>query len=100
MTPRNGVRLSFDRPGADGDDDRHRPAVLLEVRREPSWIDSSVLAKFAPTTSILLTNTMPRHAVLVGLPPDRLRLRLDALLAVEHDDRAVEDAQASARPRR
>ena len=40
-----------------------------------------------------------RHAVLVGLAPHRLRLRLDAGDAVEHRDRAVEHAQASARPR-
>ena len=36
-----------------------------------------------------------RHAVLVGLAPDGLRLRLDALIAVEHADRAVEHAQAA-----
>src|SRR5262245_32971912 len=34
-----------------------------------------------------------RHAVLVRLPPDGLRLRLDAGDRVEHRDRAVEDAQ-------
>ena len=34
-----------------------------------------------------------RHAVLVGLAPHRLRLRLDALVAVEHAYRAVEHAQ-------
>src|SRR6476661_1381776 len=34
-----------------------------------------------------------RHVVLVGLAPHRLGLGLDALLAVEHRDRAVEDAQ-------
>ena len=33
--------------------------------------------------------------VLVGLAPDRLALRLDAVAAVEHGDRAVEDAQRS-----
>ncbi len=36
-----------------------------------------------------------RDVVLVGLTPDRLRLRLDTLLAVEHRDRAVEDAQVA-----
>ena len=35
-----------------------------------------------------------RHAVLVGLAPDRLGLRLDPGDAVEHGDRAVEHAQA------
>ena len=34
-----------------------------------------------------------RHVVLVGLAPDRLGLRLDAVAAVEHRDRAVEHAQ-------
>ena len=34
-----------------------------------------------------------RHVVLVGLAPDGLGLRLDALVAVEHADRAVEHAQ-------
>ena len=34
-----------------------------------------------------------RHAVLVGLAPDGLRLRLDAGDRVEHGDRAVEHAQ-------
>ena len=36
-----------------------------------------------------------RNAVFVGLAPDRLRLRLDALVAVEHAHRAVEHAQAA-----
>ena len=36
-----------------------------------------------------------RHAVAVGLAPDRLGLGLDAGHAVEDDDRAVEDAQAA-----
>ena len=34
-----------------------------------------------------------RNAVLVGLAPHRLRLRLDAADGAEHADRAVEDAQ-------
>ena len=34
-----------------------------------------------------------RHVVLVGLAPDGLGLRLDALVAVEHADGAVEHAQ-------
>ena len=40
-----------------------------------------------------------RDAELVGLTPDGLRLRLDAVAAVEHGDGAVEHARASARPR-
>jgi hypothetical protein len=35
----------------------------------------------------------PRHAVPVGLPPDRLALRLDAGHRVEDGDRAVEHPQ-------
>jgi hypothetical protein len=34
-----------------------------------------------------------RHVVLVGLTPDRLALRLDAVATVEHRDRAVEHTQ-------
>ena len=37
----------------------------------------------------------PRHAVLVGLAPDGLGLRLDAGHGVEQRDRAVEDAEAA-----
>ena len=37
----------------------------------------------------------PRHAVLVGLAPDGLRLRLDAADRAEHRDRAVKHAQAA-----
>ena len=36
-----------------------------------------------------------RDAVLVRLTPHRLALRLDAVAAVEHRDRAVEHAQAA-----
>src|SRR5689334_4145510 len=43
----------------------------------------------APTRSILLTKQIRGHVVLVGLPPDRLRLRLHAGHRVEHRDRAV-----------
>ena len=41
----------------------------------------------------LVDEADPRHVVLVGLPPDRLGLRLDAGHRVEHRDRAVEHAQ-------
>ena len=36
-----------------------------------------------------------RHFVLVRLPPDRLRLRLNARDGVEHDHAAIEDTQAA-----
>ncbi len=41
----------------------------------------------------LVDEADPRDAVAVGLPPDGLRLRLDAGHPVEDRDRAVEDAQ-------
>ena len=41
----------------------------------------------------LVDEADPRHAVLVGLTPHRLGLRLDAGDTVEHGDGAVEDAQ-------
>ena len=37
---------------------------------------------------------MPRHAVLVGLPPDGFALGLDAFAGAEDDHAAVEHAQA------
>ena len=43
----------------------------------------------------LVDEADPRHAVAVGLAPDRLGLGLHAGHAVEHDDRAIEDAQAA-----
>ena len=53
------------------------------------------MRKSAPTLSILFMNAMRGTLVLVGLAPHRLALRLDAVAAVEHRDRAVEDAQAA-----
>ncbi len=41
----------------------------------------------------LIDETDARHVVLVGLPPNRFRLRLDACYGVEHDDTAVEHSQ-------
>jgi hypothetical protein len=41
------------------------------------------MSKSAPILSILLTKHDARHVVLVGLAPDGLGLRLDALVAVE-----------------
>ena len=41
----------------------------------------------------LIDEAKPRHAVLVGLPPHRFGLRLDAGDRVEDDDAAVEHAQ-------
>ena len=44
----------------------------------------------------LVDEAHARHAVLVGLTPDRLRLRLDTRHAVEHHYAAVQHAQTSA----
>ena len=41
----------------------------------------------------LVDEAHPRHVVAVGLPPDGLRLRLDAGHRVEHGHRAIEDPQ-------
>ncbi len=41
----------------------------------------------------LVDEAEPRHAVLVGLAPHRLRLRLDAGDRIEHRDRAVQHPQ-------
>src|SRR5258708_4059888 len=43
----------------------------------------------------LIYKADPRNALLVGLPPHRLRLRLHARDSVEYGDRAIEHAQAA-----
>ena len=58
-----------------------------------STIISIVRSNDAPVRSILLTKQNARNAVLVGLAPDGLGLRLDAGDGVEHDHAAVEHAQ-------
>jgi hypothetical protein len=55
---------------------------------------STDLKKSAPSLSILLMKREGGHAVPLGLAPDRLRLGLDALLAVEDSDCSIQDAQA------
>ena len=59
-----------------------------------STIISRPRKKSAPMRSILLTKRDARDAVLVGLPPHGLRLRLDAADGAEQRDGAVEHAQA------
>ncbi len=69
--------------------------MLVGVRREPV-VDAVERAGEVRADHVhLVDEHQPRHAVLVRLPPDRLGLGLDALLGVEDDDRAVEDAQAA-----
>ena len=43
----------------------------------------------------LVDERQPRHVVLVGLPPDRFALRLDAFAGAEHHHAAVQHAQAA-----
>ena len=74
---------------ADRDLDRHRvgaQAVADRLHAAPEVGAGAVE---------LVDEAEARHAVAVGLAPDRLRLGLDARHAVEHDDRAVEHAQAA-----
>ena len=52
-------------------------------------------SKSAPTLSILLMKQRRGTLYLVGLPPDGFGLGLDAFLAVEDGDRAVEHAQGA-----
>ena len=70
--------LQRDRPGAEA------AADLLEHRLE-----------IGPFAVELVDERQPRHVVLVGLPPDGFALGLDALAGAEHDDAAVEHAQAA-----
>ena len=58
-----------------------------------SLIESSGLVEVGAHAVELVDEAHARHAVLVGLAPDRLGLGLDAGDAVEHGDGAVEDAQ-------
>ena len=62
-------------------------------RAEPVTIMSTQRWNSAPDAVELVDEADPRDAVAVGLAPDRLGLRLDAGDAVEHGNRAVEDAQ-------
>ncbi len=73
--------------GADRqlDDRRDRLEAILDHRDGPEEV--------GPDAVHLVDEADPRHAVLVGLAPHRLGLRLDAGHRVEHGDGAVEDAQ-------
>ena len=85
--------------------DRPRREVVLERRsatgsttalapRRSLIIDDAAVEVGADAVH-LVDEADPRHAVLVGLAPDRLRLRLDAGDAVEHRHRTVEHAQGT-----
>ncbi len=75
---RLGADRQLDRHGMRAEPVDHRLHAALEVGADPVH---------------LVDVGDPRHAVLVGLAPDGLRLRLDAGDRVEQRDRAVEHAQ-------
>ena len=60
-------------------------------------IESNERVKGSARAVELIDKADARHAVLIGLTPDRFGLRLDARDAVKHSDRAVEHAQDCAR---
>ena len=78
------------RAQADGNLQR-RPGRRRGGRGSPR----RALSKSAPFAVELVDERQPRHVVLVGLPPDGFALGLDPFAGVEHDDRAVEHAQAA-----
>ena len=82
------------RPGPDGDANRHRVGgqPRFDLQERPLEIGADAVH--------LVDEADARHAVFVGLPPDRFALRLDPLAGAEDDDPAVEDAQRCVRPRR
>ena len=73
---------------ADGDLDRHRARAEALADR----LDAA--PEVGAGAVELVDEAEARHAVAVGLAPDRLGLGLDTGHAVEDDDRAVEHAQA------
>ena len=72
---------------ADGELDHNRPAVQA-VRDH-----AHAAVEVRPGSVHLVDEADPGDAVPVGLPPDRLRLRLDPGNSIEHRYRTVEDAQ-------
>ena len=74
---------------ADRQLDRHR------LRAEPLDDVLQALIEIRADLVHLVGEDDARDLVLVALPPDRLGLRLHALVGIEHADRAVEHAQGS-----
>ena len=74
--------------GSDGDLDRHGSGA------QPLADHVHAAPEVGASAIELVDEADPGYAVAVGLPPDGLRLGFHAGDAVEHDDRAVEHAQA------
>src|SRR5438094_421926 len=72
---------------ADRDLDRHR----MGAQALPQHVEAAIVVR--PHAIHLVDVDDPRDLVLVGLPPHRLGLWLDARDGVEDGDRAVEDAE-------
>ena len=70
---------------------------LDDQRSRPEAVDDRLHGEVEVGAELvhLVDEADARHVVLVGLAPDGLGLRLDALLAVEDRDGAVEDAQVA-----
>ena len=69
----------------------------IDQRRRAEAVDDRLHGEVEVRAELvhLVDEADARDVVLVGLAPDRLGLGLDALLAVEHGDGAVEDAQGA-----
>ena len=80
--------------GADGNLQRHRP------RAQPLADGVQHVLEVGAVLVHLVDKADTRHLVLVALPPDRLRLRLHAANRIKQRHRAIQNAQASAPPRR
>ena len=87
IRPRKAL-VDVRRAGADGQVDRDRLAV------EPVADFVERAEEIGPFAVHLVDEGDPRHAVLVGLVPDRLALGLDAFAGAEDHHAAVEHAQA------
>ncbi len=77
------------RPLAHWDLQRDRPGAEAVA----DFIEDGL--EIGPFAVQLVDERQPRHVILVGLPPHRFALRLDAFAGAEHDDAAVEHAQAA-----
>ena len=78
---------------ADRDLDGHELAIRVAAEAVADRVDAAPEVRAGAIE--LVDEADARHAIAVRLAPDRLGLGLHARDAVEHDDRAVQDAQRS-----